>query len=271
MRRWHGAVMATAILGLLTAVLPGSAARAGAISGAVVAADVVDGHSGPLQVRLTTNGALAAQDWVRVTFQVGFQVSDVSGVKLTSGDKEVSAATTRNGQVVDLALGEPLNAGSELIVHFPSGAVRNPTSASQFLVGFSTWRHPGILVDWGSAPIHVGVRGARLVIVTPHVIAQAGQRSQKVKVELRNQAGATVVTGQPVTVNLVSTAPNGKFYAGAEGGDPITSVTIPAEGSQASFYYEDTTAGKPILIVQSPQMPHAGTDVQNAYILTNNQ
>ena len=50
-----------------------------------------------------------------------------------------------------------------------------------------------------------------------------------------------------LTVNLSSTSSTGMFSLSSGGTIPITSVSIPAGQSSASFYYGDTTAGSPAL------------------------
>jgi hypothetical protein len=77
----------------------------------------------------------------------------------------------------------------------------------------------------------------------------AGSRGQ-VSVRLEDtygNPGATSTTAQ--TIGLATTSSAGAFYAGASGGNPMTSVAIPVGQSSATVYYGDTQAGGPTVTV----------------------
>ena len=86
------------------------------------------------------------------------------------------------------------------------------------------------------------------------------------------KAGTSVVTvqeqdafGTPdpgaLTVNLASTSSTGMFSLSSGGTIPITSVSIPAGQSSASFYYGDTTAGSPTLSASASAL-QSGTQTE---------
>ena len=56
-------------------------------------------------------------------------------------------------------------------------------------------------------------------------------------------AGATSTVAQ--TIGLATTSTAGAFYASSSGGNPTTSISVPAGHSSATFYYADTKAGTP--------------------------
>jgi hypothetical protein len=58
------------------------------------------------------------------------------------------------------------------------------------------------------------------------------------------------------TVNLSSTS-TGAVFAASSGGTRLTSLTIPAGSSSASFFYGDTTAGSPTITASSPGLGSA--------------
>ena len=77
----------------------------------------------------------------------------------------------------------------------------------------------------------------------------AGSRGQ-VAVRLEDKygnLGATSTSDQAIGLGTTSSA--GAFYAGPSGGNAITSITIPAGQSSATFDYADTQAGNPTVTV----------------------
>jgi subtilisin family serine protease len=77
----------------------------------------------------------------------------------------------------------------------------------------------------------------------------AGEVSDNITIQTQYPEGEPDnVTGN-MTIHLTSTSGSGRFDTGASGAfdGTVTSVTIPAGSSQASFYYEDTKAGTPTI------------------------
>ena len=66
-----------------------------------------------------------------------------------------------------------------------------------------------------------------------------------ITVQEEDAYGDPVPTTTPVTVSLSSSSTGPNEFAAASGGAAITSVTIPANSSSATFYYGDTKAGSP--------------------------
>jgi hypothetical protein len=89
------------------------------------------------------------------------------------------------------------------------------------------------------AAINVGT-GAELYLGVTGLDFTAGQRGE-VTITVRDANGNPVPAGQGGRVVYLETnSPSGKFYAAAEGGEPITEVTIPAGSVSAAVYYADT-------------------------------
>jgi hypothetical protein len=68
-----------------------------------------------------------------------------------------------------------------------------------------------------------------------------------ITVQEEDAFGDPVPTTAPVTVSLSSSSTGTNEFAATSGGGAITSVTIPANSSSATFYYGDTKAGSPTL------------------------
>ncbi len=89
------------------------------------------------------------------------------------------------------------------------------------------------------AKINVGT-GAELSLVVSGFTFTAGQRGE-VTITVKDGHGNDVPAGPNGRVVYLETeSPTGKFYAAAEGGDPITQVTIPAGQASVKVYYVDT-------------------------------
>lgn len=89
------------------------------------------------------------------------------------------------------------------------------------------------------ATINVGT-GAELGLVVSLPTFTAGQRGEAT-ITVRDGHGNDVAAGPNGRVVYLETqSPTGKFYAAAEGGDPITQVTIPAGQASVKVYYVDT-------------------------------
>lgn len=89
------------------------------------------------------------------------------------------------------------------------------------------------------AAINVGT-GAELYLDVTGLNFTAGERGE-VTITVRDANGNPVPAGQGGRVVYLETnSPSGKFYAAAEGGEPITEVTIPAGSVSAAVYYADT-------------------------------
>ena len=82
-----------------------------------------------------------------------------------------------------------------------------------------------------------------------------------ITVQLQDSNGNPVIAlSGGVTVNLASSYPTtGTFYSNSGGTAKITSITIPAGQSSASFYFSDTAAESPILTASSGSLTPATT------------
>lgn len=90
------------------------------------------------------------------------------------------------------------------------------------------------------ATINVGTAAElRLVVDLPETFT-AGQRGE-ITIEVQDNHGNSVAAGQNGRIVYLETeSPTGKFYAAAQGGDPIDKVTIPAGQASVKVYYADT-------------------------------
>jgi hypothetical protein len=115
-----------------------------------------------------------------------------------------------------------------------SGAALSPAWKT-----FATWTYP------------------QLGFATPPVTIVAGTPSPAITVDLQIDGIPQNATA-PVQVTLTSSSPTGLFSLAATG--PWTSalpVTIQPGTSSASFYYQDTTAGSPVITASAPGLQSA--------------
>ncbi|MCW3984671.1 MAG: hypothetical protein NWE96_11890 [Candidatus Bathyarchaeota archaeon] len=87
---------------------------------------------------------------------------------------------------------------------------------------------------------------------------QLNQVSNVITVQRQTQSGAAITSGT-TTIQLVSTSTGGKFYSNSDGTTEITTVTINAGASTATFYYKDTGTGTPILTASAQNYATAST------------
>ncbi len=88
---------------------------------------------------------------------------------------------------------------------------------------------------------------AKIVFTTNPRTGSAAANANLGPITVQEQSSGGIPTTVPETVNLTTTSGNGLFSLTQGGTTPITSVTIPAGTSSATFYYGDTTAGHPTL------------------------
>jgi len=96
---------------------------------------------------------------------------------------------------------------------------------------------------------------AQLVFTTPPQTIPAGVASAIMTIQTRDAANNPSNVASNTTINLTSTSGNGRFDTSPTGpfNGSITSITIPAGSSSASFYYKDTNVGAPtITAAESP-------------------
>ena len=97
-----------------------------------------------------------------------------------------------------------------------------------------------------------------MAITSSPLTLTAGSRGQVVVQfeDAYGNLGATSTSDQ--TIGLGTTSSAGAFYAGATGGNPITSVPITAGLNSATFYYSDTQAGGPTVTVSDDGLQLVG-------------
>lgn len=84
----------------------------------------------------------------------------------------------------------------------------------------------------------------RLAFLTAAQSRAAGECSAVVQIESQDMGGSPAPVGSATTVNLVAApATNFAFYSDAGCTTPVTNVSIPALGTQASFYFKGLTGG----------------------------
>jgi Bacterial Ig-like domain (group 3)/Legume lectin domain len=98
----------------------------------------------------------------------------------------------------------------------------------------------------------------QLAITSPALSGTANDQAAQgpVSVVLEDSDGNPDVATADLTVNVQSSSAGGVF-AVTSGGTPVTSVTIPAGSTSATFYYGDTQAGSPAITVSADGLASA--------------
>ncbi len=102
---------------------------------------------------------------------------------------------------------------------------------------------------------------AKLVFTSAPVSGAASSSATlgPITVQEQDAFGNPTTTAETVNLSSNSTGPHG--FATTSGGTAVTSVTIPAGSSSASFFYGDTTAGTPTLTAAATGLT-SGTQVE---------
>jgi hypothetical protein len=187
--------------------------------------------------------------------------------------------TTRVGEVLNPAVVvrvEDANGnlvGSEALVSLalgtnPSGAALAGTRTVTAVDGIATFGDlsidkvgQGYRLEASSAQLATATSSAfditpgdpSAAVLTGPASASAGQVSQVFTLRVVDDRGNTATVAGNTSFALGSTA-TGTFYADPAGNNVITSVTIAAGGSTASFYYSGAVAGQHTISVTSPTL-----------------
>jgi hypothetical protein len=106
-----------------------------------------------------------------------------------------------------------------------------------------------------SAPVAVTTPTATsLVFLTAPVTGSASETANlgPISVQLRDASGTPMPAPSGGTVvTLTSSSPGPKVFSLTAGGAAVTSVTIPAGSTAATFYYGDSRAGTPTITAQT--------------------
>ncbi|CEP66952.1 Invasin/intimin cell-adhesion [Moorella glycerini] len=162
-------------------------------------------------------------------------------------DLTVTLSTDKTGTFYD----KPSNGTSILSVTVPKGQssvkvyyVPGTNAVGAHKLIFSTvqllsdGRSTGTTVT-AEATINVGT-GAELSLVVSGLNFTAGQRGEATITVKDGHYNDVPAGPNGRVVYLETESPTGKFYSAAEGGDPITQVTIPAGQASVKVYYVDT-------------------------------
>jgi streptogramin lyase len=111
-----------------------------------------------------------------------------------------------------------------------------------------------------SAAVDVVSASASQALITSGPLTLVAGSGGAVTVQLEDtygNLGATSTSDQ--SIGLVTTSTAGAFYAGPSGGTAITSITIPAGQSTATFSYTDTKEGRPTITASDAALGSAPT------------
>jgi parallel beta-helix repeat protein len=119
----------------------------------------------------------------------------------------------------------------------------------------NTGAGPVLYADRGAYEFQPSVAG-RLGFTTGPQTLTAGVTSGAITLQLQDASGNPVNAGSGGQLVSLSTTSKGGTFLDASG-NPITSVTVPAGASSASFYYRDTAAGAPTLAASASGLTSA--------------
>lgn len=88
---------------------------------------------------------------------------------------------------------------------------------------------------------------SKIVFTTPAQTIAAGAVSGVMTIQTQDRYGNPASVSRNTSINLSSNSAKGTFYSDTGGTRRITSVTVPAGTSTASFYYKDTAPGTPTI------------------------
>jgi len=131
------------------------------------------------------------------------------------------------------------------------GLGRIRIAADQLTVN-STGLYPAIGATNGPGLAYVSRWSSAVLFTTAPPSTQSGVKTGAISVALEGNDGNPVqAPAGGMQLSLTSTSATGTFYD-ASGSAVVTSVTVPAGSSAATFQYADTTVGTPTLTVTPP-------------------
>ena len=156
-------------------------------------------------------------------------------VNLTSSSSNPKFAKTLNGTTSATLQVTIAAAASSVTAYYG-----DPNAGSPTLTAAASGLTSGTQVET------IALAPAKLVFTTIPVSGNASSSANLGPITVQEQSSGGIPTIVPETVNLSSTSGNGIFSL-TPGGTPVTSVSIPAGSSNATFYYGDTAPGHPTL------------------------
>jgi len=106
-----------------------------------------------------------------------------------------------------------------------------------------------------TAPAQADTAATKLVYTTSAVSVQAGTCAGPFTVQAQDPAGNA--RAQPAARTVTLTTTSGTFFASAACAASVTSVTMPAGSSNATFYWRGTVVGNPVLTAASAGLTSA--------------
>jgi hypothetical protein len=190
----------------------------------------------------------------------------------TSTPQNLAVSTASGTMTVELRddYENPSNTGSDLSVSLTSSSgtgtfldstnatmtsqtMATGTHAIQFKYQDSAGGNP-LLTSHASTIAHDGTQtesvAAKLAFTSSPQLIQTGSSSDTMTIQLEDGSGASVNAVASLAVNLTTGSATGAFRNTTDTGT-ITSVSIGASSSTASFKYRDSGAGAPTLTAQS--------------------
>lgn len=120
----------------------------------------------------------------------------------------------------------------------------NKVSNFKFYGGYSEHLADDIYIDYVSVNYLY-----RFEIITPPQKLLRGHESGLITVQIQNYLSEPQTLPKDITLDLKTTSLSGRFSLTREPWYDVTQIVMPRFAQNASFYYKDDTAGKPILNV----------------------
>ncbi|MHA7220286.1 hypothetical protein ACX80L_15540 [Arthrobacter sp. MDT1-48-3] len=178
---------------------------------------------------------------------------DIFGNPVTSA---APVALTLSSNSTGTTVFSPSRAGSPVsTITIPAGASAATFYYGDTRSGTATVTVAGAGLTSAAQAVSVASTTATRLAYTTHITpraASAAATADPITVQRQDATGNPVPapTGG-TTITLSSTSTGTRVFSTASGGASITTVTIPAGSSSATFYYGDTRAGTPTLTATS--------------------
>jgi hypothetical protein len=180
--------------------------------------------NGPVSLRFTANDASPSDGLVSVRLYYRYSTNNATWGGWTLFDTQVAAAPGLRTMSGDFLFDLPAGEGYyELYTVAMDGAGRTESAPA-------------------AADVRVAAFVPAKIDLTPPTESLVAGTSGTFRARVLNAAGTAVVLESPLVVSLVSDSRGGEFLAQGTS-TAITTLTIPAGASEASFDYRDTAAG----------------------------
>jgi len=174
---------------------------------------------------IDTGGTYASDKWYDVSLKLDFSNHTYDFYFQDSDDPDAQAAPLKTGlKFIDTSL--------------------NVLTALKFSGGYSLTQNGDVYVDDVSV-MYID----KFEIISPVQKLQIDQVSSPITVQLQDSLSNPQTAADNFTLELKSTSLRGKFSIQRQPWVDITQIIIPKDSQQATFYYKDSSPGRPMITI----------------------